>query len=94
MTAVQNGEADWMLDEPPADRLGEIGTKNKDQVHVTPLTAWWYVPMNTQARALRQRESAPGRELRHRPQGAGQPLRRPGARPAGVPGPAAGLPRA
>ena len=47
VTAVQNGEADWMFDEIPADRLGEIGTKNKDQVHVTPLTAWWYVPMNT-----------------------------------------------
>lgn len=47
VTAVQNGEADWMFDEPPADRLAEMGTKNKDQVHVTPLTAWWYVPMNT-----------------------------------------------
>lgn len=47
VTAVQNGEADWVFDEIPADRLGEIGTKNKDQVHVTPLTAWWYLPMNT-----------------------------------------------
>jgi peptide/nickel transport system substrate-binding protein len=46
VTAVQNGEADWMFDEPPADRLAEMGTKNKDQVHVTPLTAWWYLPMN------------------------------------------------
>ena len=36
--------------EPPADRLAEIGTKYKDQVHVTPLTAWWYVPMNTRSR--------------------------------------------
>ena len=47
VTAIQNGEADWMFDQPPADRLAEMGTKNKDQVHVTPLTAWWYVPMNT-----------------------------------------------
>ena len=47
VTAVQNGEADWAFDEAPADRLAEMGTKNKDQVHVTPLTAWWYVPMNT-----------------------------------------------
>lgn len=47
VTAVQNGEADWMFDEAPADRLAEMGTKNKDQVHITPLTAWWYVPMNT-----------------------------------------------
>ena len=47
VTAIQNGEADWTFDEIPADRLGEIGTKNKEQVHVTPLTAWWYLPMNT-----------------------------------------------
>ena len=47
VTAIQNGEADWMFDEPPADRLAEMGTKNKDQVNITPLTAWWYVPMNT-----------------------------------------------
>jgi peptide/nickel transport system substrate-binding protein len=47
VTAIQNGEADWTLDEIPADRLAEIGTKNKDQVHITPLTAWWYAPMNT-----------------------------------------------
>ncbi len=47
VTAVQNGEADWMLDQPPTDRLGEIGTTYKDQVHITPLTAWWYAPMNT-----------------------------------------------
>ncbi len=47
VTAVQNGEADWMFDEIPADRLAEIGTKNKEQVVVTPLTAWWYLPMNT-----------------------------------------------
>jgi peptide/nickel transport system substrate-binding protein len=46
VTAVQNGEADWMFDEAPADRLAEMGTKNKDQVHVTPLTAMWYLPMN------------------------------------------------
>ncbi len=47
VTAIENGEADWTLDEPPADRLAEMGTKFKDQVHVTPLTAWWYLPMNT-----------------------------------------------
>jgi peptide/nickel transport system substrate-binding protein len=47
VTAVQNGEADWVFDEIPADRLAEIGTKNKEQVHITPLTAWWYAPMNT-----------------------------------------------
>ncbi len=46
ITAIQNGQADWMYDTPPADRLGEIGSKNANQVHVTPLTAVWYAPMN------------------------------------------------
>jgi peptide/nickel transport system substrate-binding protein len=47
VTAVMNGEADWMFDQPPTDRLGEIGTKFKDQVYINNLTAWWYAPMNT-----------------------------------------------
>lgn len=47
VTAVQNGEADWMFDQPPTDRLGEIGTTYADQVNITTLTAWWYAPMNT-----------------------------------------------
>ena len=46
VTAVENGEADWMFDQPPSDRLGEMGTKYQDQVHVNTLTAWWYAPMN------------------------------------------------
>ncbi len=46
-TAVENGEVDWMFDQVPTDRLAEVGTKFKDTVHVTPLTAWWYAPMNT-----------------------------------------------
>jgi peptide/nickel transport system substrate-binding protein len=47
VTAVMNGEADWMYDQPPTDRLAEIGTKYKDQVNINTLTAWWYAPMNT-----------------------------------------------
>jgi len=47
VTAVQNGEADWMFDQPPTDRLNELGTKYKDQVQINALTAWWYAPMNT-----------------------------------------------
>jgi peptide/nickel transport system substrate-binding protein len=46
VTAVQNGEADWVFDEIPADRLQELGTKYKEQVHINPLTAWWYAPLN------------------------------------------------
>ena len=46
VTAVANGQADWAYDQPPADRLAELGTKYAKQVHVTPLTAMWYAPLN------------------------------------------------
>ena len=47
VTAIQNGEADWMFDPLPSDRLVELGTKFKDQLHISPLSAWWYAPLNT-----------------------------------------------
>jgi len=47
-TAVQNDQADWAYDQPPTDRLAELGTKYKDQIHVTPLTAMWYAPLNNE----------------------------------------------
>jgi peptide/nickel transport system substrate-binding protein len=46
VTAVENGEADWVFDPPPADRLNEIGTKYASQAHVNTLTAMWYLPLN------------------------------------------------
>ena len=46
ITAIQNGEADWTLEQPPADRLNELGTKFADQVKLNELTAYWYAPMN------------------------------------------------
>ena len=46
ITAIENGQADWTLENPPADRLGEMGTKYPSQVHIEPLTAFWYAPMN------------------------------------------------
>jgi peptide/nickel transport system substrate-binding protein len=47
INAIQNGQVDWMFDTPPADRLPELGTKYASQVHVNPLAAFWYAPMNT-----------------------------------------------
>jgi peptide/nickel transport system substrate-binding protein len=47
VTAVQNGQADWVFDPPPADRLNELGTTYASQVHVSPLTAFWYLTLNT-----------------------------------------------
>jgi peptide/nickel transport system substrate-binding protein len=47
VTAVENGQADWMYDAPPPDRLSELSTKYASQVHVNALTAFWYLAMNT-----------------------------------------------
>jgi peptide/nickel transport system substrate-binding protein len=46
VTAVENNDADWMFDQPPADRLGELSSKYADRVHVNPLTAVWYFAFN------------------------------------------------
>jgi peptide/nickel transport system substrate-binding protein len=46
VTAVENGQADFVFDPPPADRLGELGTRYAGQVHVNPLTAFWYLTLN------------------------------------------------
>ncbi len=46
LTAVENGQADWTFDDPPSDRLGELGTKFAKQVKVHTLSAYYYVPMN------------------------------------------------
>jgi len=46
VTAVENNQANWGYDPIPADRLNEIGTKYASQVHINPLTAMWYLPMN------------------------------------------------
>ena len=46
VTAVENGQGDWTYENVPADRLNELGSKYASQVHVAPLTAFWYLPMN------------------------------------------------
>lgn len=46
VTEVENGQADWVDDIMPADRLNEIGTKYQAQVHLNPLGAFWYAPLN------------------------------------------------
>jgi peptide/nickel transport system substrate-binding protein len=47
VTAVENGQADWIFDPVPADRLNELGTKYANQVYISPLTAVWYFAFNT-----------------------------------------------
>jgi peptide/nickel transport system substrate-binding protein len=45
-TQVANNQADWVFDQPPADRLNELGTKYADRVYVNPLTATFYFAFN------------------------------------------------
>ena len=46
VTAVLNGQADWMFDMPPPDRLAELGA-HAGQVHINPASALLFVPLNT-----------------------------------------------
>jgi peptide/nickel transport system substrate-binding protein len=46
VTGVENGQIDWMNDTVPTERLNEIGTKYAGQVHINPLPAFWYLPLN------------------------------------------------
>ena len=93
ITAIENGQADWTLEAPPADRLERDRARStRARCTSTPLTAFWYAPMNIKSRAVQQPEGAAGGQLRDRPQRRRQDLRRPEARDAVVPGAAARLP--
>lgn len=46
VTAVLNGQADWMFDAPPPDRLAELGA-HRALVHLNPAFALLFVPLNT-----------------------------------------------
>jgi peptide/nickel transport system substrate-binding protein len=46
ITQVENNQVDWVFDQPPADRLNELGTKFADRVHINPLTSTYYFAMN------------------------------------------------
>ena len=50
VTQVENGQADWMFDTPPLDRLGELGADYASQVHTNPALALWFLPMNVHER--------------------------------------------
>jgi len=46
VTAVQNGQFDWMFDDIPSDRLAEVSAKNPSQLHVNPQAAYYYAALN------------------------------------------------
>jgi peptide/nickel transport system substrate-binding protein len=46
VTQIEDGEADFMADQPPADRLAEISRRYPDQVHLDEIPATWYFAFN------------------------------------------------
>ncbi len=46
VTATENGDFDYMYDNVPLDRYGELGDRFPDQVHINPLFGTFYLPMN------------------------------------------------
>lgn len=46
VTAVENGQYDWMADNIPMDRLGELGSRYTAQTRVLPHAAMYFLPMN------------------------------------------------
>jgi peptide/nickel transport system substrate-binding protein len=47
VTQIERGQADWSYDAPPADRLGEIGDKFKDQFHINQVPQNYHMAINT-----------------------------------------------
>ncbi len=47
VTAIINGQFDFVMDPLPLDRLGELGTKHQSLVHISPALEVRYLPMNT-----------------------------------------------
>ena len=45
-TQIEQGQADWMYDIPPAGRLGEISSKYESQVHVNPGPQVFHMALN------------------------------------------------
>ncbi|MBO6091400.1 MAG: ABC transporter substrate-binding protein [Acetobacter sp.] len=46
VSAVENGQADWMYDNVPLDRLGEVGSRYTKQVHIYRLLMYSYAMLN------------------------------------------------
>jgi peptide/nickel transport system substrate-binding protein len=47
VTQIEQGQADWMYDQPPNDRLNEIATKYEKQVHLNPVPQVFHMALNT-----------------------------------------------
>ena len=45
-TEIEHGQADWMYDSPPSDRLGEVANTYPDQLHVNPTQQLYYMSLD------------------------------------------------
>ena len=46
ITAIENGQADWTFDQPPFDRLPELGARYAGLAHLHRTDAIWFVALN------------------------------------------------
>ena len=46
VTQVESGQADWVVDDVPGDRLQELASRFAPQLHVNPLPSDWYIALN------------------------------------------------
>jgi peptide/nickel transport system substrate-binding protein len=46
VTMIENGQDDWMFDQPPPDRQLEMEQKYPSQLHLSPETGMYYASMN------------------------------------------------
>lgn len=46
VTAIENGQYDWMYEDVPLDRLGEVGSRYAGQVQIYALLLYYYAALN------------------------------------------------
>ncbi|MDP9256602.1 MAG: ABC transporter substrate-binding protein [Actinomycetota bacterium] len=54
VTQVERGQADWVADDLPADRLAELASRFSSQLHVNQLPADWYFALNVNIKPFNQ----------------------------------------
>ena len=81
VTEVERGQADWVVDDLPPDRLPELLGRYASQLHVNQLPADWYVALNVNIKPFDEHPGAAGRQPRDRPRRDRQALRRAAASP-------------
>ena len=68
VTQVQNGQADWMYDTPPPTGSPSCARSTKSRCTSTRGPQIYYMALNTRVAPFDNKDVAPGRQLRHRPQ--------------------------